>query len=91
MPAESYISQIIKNNASTRRTWAKRSFTHTRWILVPMNFSGIHWTLLACTLCFRIDGGFFYWYVLCCRNAFTLINVAKRIIFSIITHNMHDI
>ena len=44
------------------------------------------------SICIYVDGGFFYWYVLSAAEiAFTLINVAKRIIFSIITHNMHDI
>ena len=45
--AESYISQIVQNNSSTRRTWSEISFSTTSIIIFPINLTGNHWTLLV--------------------------------------------
>ena len=47
LAAETFISQVVKSNSSTRRTWSKTSFSLVKMILFPINFNGNHWTLLV--------------------------------------------
>ena len=45
--ADSTLCPVVQHGASTRRLWVGQMFKGIEKILVPMNISGVHWTLLV--------------------------------------------
>lgn len=47
LAGQSYLSEVVRRGSSTRRTWADVNVSRIELILLPINFSGNHWTLFV--------------------------------------------
>lgn len=47
LAGQSYLSAVVRRGSSTRRTWNDVNFSSIELVLLPINFTGIHWTLFV--------------------------------------------
>ena len=45
LAGQSYLSAVVRCGSSTHRTWNVANFSRIELILLPINFTGFHWTL----------------------------------------------
>ena len=57
--ADSTLCQLVKHGASTRRLWMGERFHGIEKIVIPMNITGHHWTLLVSRGCYSYCTFFF--------------------------------
>ena len=47
LAGQSYLSAVVRRGSSTRRTWNDVNLSRIELILLPINLTGIHWTLFV--------------------------------------------